>query len=186
MVVEKKNRSGMRCPRRRGLPRTVAPMGEPGIAPGMPGMDHHDAAAARNVRPLDGHQPPRPRSWRLCVLRSSANAWGSPRWEMREPAFAGDFMLLLGDRMSPPEDTAGVGADRAAGRPYRCGFAPYGSSPPHSGGLLIRTSRRRPTLPHSYRAVPSALEGLTAVFGMGTGGTPPPLSPGKPDETKTA
>ena len=25
--------------------------------------------------------------------------------------------------------------------------------------------------------VPSALEGLTAVFGMGTGGTPPPLSP---------
>ena len=27
-------------------------------------------------------------------------------------------------------------------------------------------------------AVPSALEGLTSVFGMGTGGTPPPLSPG--------
>ena len=25
--------------------------------------------------------------------------------------------------------------------------------------------------------VPSALEGLTAVFGMGTGGSPPPLSP---------
>ena len=27
-------------------------------------------------------------------------------------------------------------------------------------------------------AVPSALEGLTAVFGMGTGVTPPPWSPG--------
>jgi hypothetical protein len=27
------------------------------------------------------------------------------------------------------------------------------------------------------RAVPSAPEGLTAVFGMGTGGTPPTLSP---------
>ena len=26
--------------------------------------------------------------------------------------------------------------------------------------------------------VPSALEGLTAVFGMGTGVTPPPWSPG--------
>src|SRR6267143_2191374 len=33
--------------------------------------------------------------------------------------------------------------------------------------------RQRPTLPHGTRAVPSALEGLTAVFGMGTGGAPP-------------
>src|SRR5438067_4718170 len=33
--------------------------------------------------------------------------------------------------------------------------------------------RQRPTLPHGNRAVPSALESLTAVFGMGTGGTPP-------------
>ena len=37
--------------------------------------------------------------------------------------------------------------------------------------------RRRPTLPRGDRAVPSALEGLTAVFGMGTGVTPPPLPP---------
>src|SRR6185295_1551088 len=36
--------------------------------------------------------------------------------------------------------------------------------------------RRRPTLPHGDHAVPSALEGLTAVFGMGTG-VAPPLSP---------
>src|SRR5881409_1860300 len=36
--------------------------------------------------------------------------------------------------------------------------------------------RRRPTLPHGDRAVPSALEGLTAVFEMGTG-VSPPLSP---------
>lgn len=28
-------------------------------------------------------------------------------------------------------------------------------------------------------AVPSALEGLTTVFGMGTGGSPPPWTPGK-------
>ena len=28
------------------------------------------------------------------------------------------------------------------------------------------------------RTVPSALEGLTAVFGMGTGVSPPPLPPG--------
>ena len=34
-------------------------------------------------------------------------------------------------------------------------------------------------LSHSVtRAVPSALEGLTSVFGMGTGVTPPPWSPG--------
>mgnify|MGYP006914496323 CR=1 FL=1 len=38
-------------------------------------------------------------------------------------------------------------------------------------------SWQRPTLPR-LRAVPSALEGLTAVFGMGTGVSPPLLSPG--------
>ena len=38
---------------------------------------------------------------------------------------------------------------------------------------------QRPTLPPHYKAVPSALEGLTSVFGMGTGGTPPLWSPGK-------
>src|SRR4051794_28932657 len=37
--------------------------------------------------------------------------------------------------------------------------------------------RRRPTLPHGDHAVPSALEGLTAVFGMGTGVSPPPSPP---------
>ncbi len=37
---------------------------------------------------------------------------------------------------------------------------------------------RRPTLPPHDKAVPSALEGLTSVFGMGTGGTPPLWSPG--------
>ena len=36
------------------------------------------------------------------------------------------------------------------------------------------TQRRRlPTLPHCI-AVPSAMAGLTALFGMGRGGTPPP------------
>jgi hypothetical protein len=34
-------------------------------------------------------------------------------------------------------------------------------------------------LSHRKTAVPSALEGLTTVFGMGTGVTPPPLPPGK-------
>src|SRR5688572_15647024 len=40
-----------------------------------------------------------------------------------------------------------------------------------------RRSRQRPTLPHGDRAVPSALEGLTAVFGMGTGVSPLPSPP---------
>jgi hypothetical protein len=34
-------------------------------------------------------------------------------------------------------------------------------------------------LSHSQAAVPSARQGLTSVFGMGTGGSPAPLSPGK-------
>ena len=39
-------------------------------------------------------------------------------------------------------------------------------------------SWQRPTLPQKEYAVPSALEDLTSVFGMDTGVTPPPLSPG--------
>lgn len=39
----------------------------------------------------------------------------------------------------------------------------------------IKNVRRRPTLPP--KAVPSALKGLTSVFGMGTGGTPSLWSP---------
>ena len=41
----------------------------------------------------------------------------------------------------------------------------------------ILKSWRRPTLPQ-VNAVPSALESLTAVFGMGTGVPSPLLSPG--------
>ena len=40
-------------------------------------------------------------------------------------------------------------------------------------------SWRRVTLPPRDVAVPSPLKGLTAVFGMGTGGTPSLLSPRK-------
>ena len=36
-----------------------------------------------------------------------------------------------------------------------------------------KTPRRRPIFPTGNRAVLSALEGLTSVFGMGTGGAPP-------------
>ena len=38
---------------------------------------------------------------------------------------------------------------------------------------LFIERRRRPTLPHCI-AVPSAQVGLTSLFGMGRGGTPPP------------
>ena len=48
-------------------------------------------------------------------------------------------------------------------------------APRYLGALYL--IRRRPTLPHRNNAVPSALEGLTSVFGMGTGGTPPLGSP---------
>ena len=38
---------------------------------------------------------------------------------------------------------------------------------------------RRPTLARPCVLLPSAVQGLTAVFGMGTGGTPDLWSPGK-------
>ena len=44
--------------------------------------------------------------------------------------------------------------------------------------LSKEKSRQWPTLPQKEYAVPSALEDLTSVFGMDTGVTPPPLSPG--------
>jgi len=37
---------------------------------------------------------------------------------------------------------------------------------------LMKKRRRLPTLPHCI-AVPSAQVGLTSLFGMGRGGTPP-------------
>ncbi len=54
-----------------------------------------------------------------------------------------------------------------------------GKSPARSwtGRAPPKVIRRRPTLPHGDHAVPSALEGLTAVFGMGTGVSPPPSPP---------
>ena len=39
-------------------------------------------------------------------------------------------------------------------------------------GQLFEQSRQRLTLPQKEYAVPSALEDLTSVFGMGTGVTP--------------
>ncbi len=42
---------------------------------------------------------------------------------------------------------------------------------------------RRPTLPHCI-AVPSALAGLTSLFGMGRGGTPPQQPPGFSSERR--
>ena len=45
--------------------------------------------------------------------------------------------------------------------------------PNHVSGKAPDEKRRLPTLPHCI-AVPSAQAGLTSLFGMGRGGTPPP------------
>src|SRR2546422_1688109 len=50
---------------------------------------------------------------------------------------------------------------------------PHCASSAQRGGASGEKFLQRPPLPHGNRAVPSALEGLTTVFGMGTGGTPP-------------
>ena len=42
-----------------------------------------------------------------------------------------------------------------------------------------KKSRRRPTLARASPALPSAMEPLTSVFGMGTGMTTPPWPPAK-------
>ena len=46
--------------------------------------------------------------------------------------------------------------------------------------LKIKKSRQRPTLARASPALPSAMEPLTSVFGMGTGMTTPLWPPAKP------
>ena len=47
-------------------------------------------------------------------------------------------------------------------------------------GFSCFNSRRRATLPRRADAVPSPQQGLTSVFGMGTGVTPALWPPGNP------
>ena len=47
---------------------------------------------------------------------------------------------------------------------------------PQKKQRAVGCAQRRPTLPRPDAAVPSALEGLTAEFGMGSGVPPPPKS----------
>jgi hypothetical protein len=51
----------------------------------------------------------------------------------------------------------------------------HSKRPADSAGLLF--ARQRPTLAGGNPQLPSALESLTSVFGMGTGVTFPPSSP---------
>ena|GEM_PF-5615365 len=83
-------------------------------------------------------------------------------------------VLAVGWKTWPPPET-GTGrewtedTEKKGGPRVRTGTSPVSLGPPHQG-------RRRPTLP-PLRAVPSAMAGLTSLFGMGRGGTPPPLPP---------
>ena len=60
---------------------------------------------------------------------------------------------------------------------FRSGDARKRKAPSFGLGALQKRLRQRPTLPRRNHAVPSALEGFTTVFGMGTGGVPPISSP---------
>src|SRR2546430_15371634 len=72
-----------------------------------------------------------------------------------------------------------IGASRMARRRIARPVKTRKPDPHHQAGPGFRSKiRRRPTLPHGDRAVPSALEGLTAVFEMGTGVSPPLSPPG--------
>jgi hypothetical protein len=70
----------------------------------------------------------------------------------------------------------GGGFKRERGR----GFSLGGGEAPASVDI---ESRRRSTLPRVRLAVPSTLQGFTAVFGMGTGGAPALWPPGNVDRS---
>src|SRR4051812_8360690 len=82
-------------------------------------------------------------------------------------------MLPAGLFLVGSEDRSG-GRWREGGR--EGGEKEKGPASIKTGAPIQKKIRQRPTLPHGNRAVPLALEGLTTVFGMGTGVTPP-MSP---------
>ena len=71
-------------------------------------------------------------------------------------------------RQKPRDDCPGASCRRAV---IRCGGR-------RERRQKRKGSRRRPTLPRLHTAVPSALEGLTAGFGMDPGVSPPLWPPG--------
>src|SRR3990172_7703086 len=101
-------------------------------------------------------------------------------------ASAAAFLCLIVLQRECPDIALTSGPAPAAGRgqqqivPYprelRGGWRQK-RSPPWNGGLKVPATTYSST--PITGAVPSALEGLTAVFGMGTGVTPPLQSPGK-------
>lgn len=60
-------------------------------------------------------------------------------------------------------------------RARRGGTARRAGGPPRNAKMPL-VGQRRPALPRTFSAVPSALGGLTSGFGMGPGVPPPPWS----------
>lgn len=63
----------------------------------------------------------------------------------------------------------------AMARAQRRGTARRAGGPPRNAKMPL-VGQRRPALPRTHSAVPSALGGLTSGFGMGPGVPPPPWS----------
>ena len=71
------------------------------------------------------------------------------------------------------KDKSVIGVERAHAREGQAQKRSVpGLLPQETGDTLDRKKRQPPTLP--LNAVPSAQAGLTSLFGMGRGGTPPP------------
>ena len=119
-------------------------------------------APRRPSSALAAEYSPGPSSCPSCFGRE----WTAALPKMRRPDHAGTASPVQADE--PARDAASrESPEKQKPPPARSG--PRG---------LLWSSRQRPTLPGHSAQVPSAQEGLTAEFGMGSGVSPPPWPPG--------
>ena len=119
----------------------------------------------------------------------------APHVRRRQPCHAPRDGPLPGPRHAPPLGPEGLtaviptaqegaeGTARSARPPFHLGHSPIQQEAPSalaegaSPGKMPLGGRRRPALPRTSSAVPSALGGLTSGFGMGPGVPPLPWPP---------
>ena len=124
-------------------------------------------------------------AWRIWTTRPCRGRPMSPlsqhRWRSRRRR---PTSVWNGLRVAPNISTATSHKrqreERSPNHPCSARTLDYRNAPPEMRKTptfrwgSFKKSRRRPTLPGGDPQVPSALVGLTAVFGMGTGISPPP------------
>ncbi len=126
-------------------------------------------------------RPPSTKKGQASILPSTGT---KPSNKQNTTGYASKKDIRLKTRRNPPltgntryKETHHTGIPARPGTRTQGEMATYAETKKASRTVSVREAliqrRRLPTLPHCI-AVPSAQVGLTSLFGMGRGGTPPP------------